>query len=224
MTDAPSPHVAQQLGEVLSPLLVHSLCGFAVLDANGCYVFASDSLCQLLQLERGVLLWCARLDWAHAPAPLARAMRCILAVRALMLAACRDRGRRCMSDFVRPDERAPLQALLAAAWHAGNAAAALRSDAFMRVHHACGAADGATGGAGTAAGELSAQLVGWRPVEVRVSSDGAYAYVLVQDARMPARLESRISDLLMYTSAHTAQQRAPCDAGSAHSHLNLSHR
>jgi hypothetical protein len=54
--------------EAFAPLLTESLNGFAVLDASGRYVYASDSLCDLLSLSKDALLGCVGdRERAHKP-------------------------------------------------------------------------------------------------------------------------------------------------------------
>jgi hypothetical protein len=58
----PSPPPTLPRGVLsFSPLLKHSLNGFAVVDADGRYVWVSDSMCRLLRLDKTALLGCVHM-------------------------------------------------------------------------------------------------------------------------------------------------------------------
>jgi signal transduction histidine kinase len=102
-----------------------------------------------------------------------------------------------VADFVWPAHRRSLDDLLAAA-----ASCALgREASYVSVLHAHG--DG---------GHV---LTGWQPLEIKACASGDATYLAIQDARVPANMESRLSNLLLYTSAcpaHAAAQRADATA------------
>jgi hypothetical protein len=88
-----------------------------------------------------------------------------------------------VADFVWPAHRRSLDDLLAAA-----ASCALgREASYVSVLHAHG--DG---------GHV---LTGWQPLEIKACASGDATYLAIQDARVPANMESRLSNLLLYTSA-----------------------
>ena len=98
-----------------------------------------------------------------------------------------------MADFVWPAHRRSLDDVLAAA---ANCAPG-REASYVSVLHAHG--DG---------GHV---LTGWRPLEIKACASGDVTYLVVQDARVPANMESRLSNLLLYTSTcdtHTHTQRS----------------
>lgn len=99
-----------------------------------------------------------------------------------------------MADFLVPKHRQALDALLA-----GAVCSAPRGNAAYTVLlHACGAG-----------GEL---LTGWLPLEVKAcdSPKEGLTYLVIQDARVPAHMESRLSNLLLYTSACARAGRRRC--------------
>ena len=74
--------------ESFTPLLAHSLNGFAVLElASARYAYVSDSLCHLLELDKHVLLGCS-----------CTAVRCVLS-RARARGWIRSRGRALLSGL-----------------------------------------------------------------------------------------------------------------------------
>lgn len=86
-----------------------------------------------------------------------------------------------MVELVHPNDCPAMSALLEAARRA--AAAARPSESFACIAHACGAG------------------AGWLPVEIKACTDGTYIYLVVLDARVPARLESVLPAFLLSTSA-----------------------
>ena len=93
-----------------------------------------------------------------------------------------------MTDFVFPDQRRLLATLLESA---ESGVLPGMDAAYVMLLHATG--DGST----------PDRLTGWMPLEVKAnfSEDGGLTYLVVQDARAPTRMESRLSNLLLYTSA-----------------------
>jgi len=176
--------------EAFAPLLTESLNGFAVLDSEGRYVYASASLCSLLLLNKDALLGCE--------SPLARSQAAPAAggdavgpprgdAVALGCSHLRSRSR-AFTELVYPADCGSIVALLGEARSA--AAAARPCESFAQVCHACG---------GT---------VEWQPVELKACTDGEYTYCVLLDARVPARLESVLPQFLLSTSA-------PCCAAAA---------
>jgi signal transduction histidine kinase len=105
------------------------------------------------------------------------------------------------------EDRPSLAALLSGARAA--AAAATPSEAYIRVRHSDGKPEGgaAEGGAGAEEEETEAQAV-FTPVEMKACGDCTYVYVVMLDARMPARLEGLLPDFLLSTSARARQRSA----------------
>ena len=86
--------------------------------------------------------------------------------------------RRRMADFLFPEHRQTLETQLEA--KGGD-------PPYTVLLHACG--DGA------------GLLASWLPLEVKVCAAESLTFLVMQDARIPSRLESRLSNLLLYTSA-----------------------
>ena len=219
--------------ESFTPLLAHSLNGFAVVElASARYAYVSDSLCHLLELDKHVLLGCgctavrcvlsrarargwirsrlARVAVRSASAPTASRRTALTRCTA----ASRARRRR-KSALVFPDDRAKLVALLVTARE--RAAANLPTNDFVRVRHACGADVARTG-----TSDSKAQR--YIPVEIKACADVEYAFLVFLDARVPERLESLLPDFLLSTSAsrgaqqpaqHTAPRRAAAQRAAA---------
>ena len=168
--------------ESLSPLLRQSLNGFAALTGDGVYVFVSESLCTLLQLSKVQLLGCAATHallppLLLAPAPNRRIQAVSDCSRSRSLVP-RPMLRRRMADFLFPEHRQTLEKQLGATGG---------DPPYTVLLHACG--DGA------------GLLAGWLPLEVKACASESLTFLVMQDARIPTRLESRLSKLLLYTSA-----------------------
>ncbi len=105
------------------------------------------------------------------------------------------------------EDQAALATLLAEARR--RAAADVPTDEFVRVRHACGAMDDAippSGGKNTMADNSRAlkadnKKESHMPVEIKACGDGTYAFCVLLDARMPARLEGLLPNFLLSTSA-----------------------
>ena len=146
--------------EAFKLLLSNSLSGFAILTGGGqladlAYVFVSDSLCALLDLDKAMLVG------------------------------------RPLSEFLRAEDRGALAELLpelgtvTASAPAGDAPP---SSPYVRVRHACGDRS------------ETRRLVTWKPVEVRAFAEAGLTYLALLDASMPPHVDSRLSDLLAFSS------------------------
>ena len=95
--------------------------------------------------------------------------------------------RRRMADFLFPEHRQTLEMQLGGTGG---------DPPYTVLLHACG--DGA------------GLLAGWIPLEVKVCAAESLFFLVMQDARIPTRLESRLSNLLLYTSALTRTAAGSC--------------